>query len=68
MSRAKCTMDITIQNILYVVAAIVLIFGGIHILRGLFKFTWKLIRVGLLVAVIVLIAGVVLKFVNINLP
>jgi len=61
-------MIVNIQNVLYTAAAVVLIFGGIFILRGFLKFTWKLIRTGLILVILVLIAGILIKFININLP
>lgn len=56
-----------IQNILYVVAAVILLFGGVFILRGAFKFVWKIFRAGLVLVILLLIAGILLGFINLNI-
>ena len=61
-------MTANIENILYIVAAIVLLFAGIFILRNVVKIAWKIARVVFIMLAILLIAGYFLGFVNIGLP
>jgi len=61
-------MTANIENILYIVAAIVLLFAGIFILRNVVKIAWKIARVVFIILAILLIAGYFLGFVDIGLP
>ena len=61
-------MTANIENILCIVAAIVLLFAGIFILRNVVKIAWKIARVVFIMLAILLIAGYFLGFVNIGLP
>jgi len=61
-------MTANFENILYIVAAIVLLFAGIFILRNVVKIAWKIARVVFIMLAILLIAGYFLGFVNIGLP
>jgi len=50
-------MTETIQNILYLVAAGLILIAGVFILRGVLKLAWKIVRVGLIILSLLLIAG-----------
>jgi len=55
------------QNILYAVGAVILLFGGVFILRGAFKLVWKIFRTGLVLVILLIIAGILLGFINLNI-
>ena len=57
-----------LKNILYIIAAGVLLFAGIFILRNVLQIAWKVARSILIILAILLIAGYFLGFVNIGLP
>ncbi|MEA3327957.1 MAG: hypothetical protein U9R53_11750 [Chloroflexota bacterium] len=57
-----------LKNILYFIAAGVLLFAGIFILRNVLQIAWKVARLILIILAILLIAGYFLGFVNIGLP
>jgi hypothetical protein len=59
-------MTETIKNILYVAAAGAALLVGVFVLRGVFKLIWKIVRVGLILLVILLIAGYFFGFINLN--
>jgi hypothetical protein len=61
-------MNETLQNILTIAAAVAALLVGVFVLRGVFKLVWKIVRVGLILLVIVLIAGYFLGFINLDLP
>jgi hypothetical protein len=58
-------MTETIQNILYLVAAGLILIAGVFILRGVLKLAWKIVRVGLIILSLLLIAGYFLGFLDI---
>ena len=60
-------MTFSLQNILYLAAAGILLLGGVFILRFLFKIAWRVVRVALILFSLVLLAGVVLGFLEIGL-
>ncbi len=60
-------MTTTIQNILYVVLAGVLVIAGVFLLRFAFKFAWKFVRMALILLSLLLIAGYFLGFLDIGL-
>jgi len=57
-----------LENILYIIAAGVLLFAGIFILRNVIRVAWKIARLVLIILAILLIAGYFLGFVDIGLP
>ena len=61
-------MSASFENILYIIAAVVLLFAGIFILRNVLKIAWKFTRFVLIILAILLIAGYILGFVDIGLP
>ena len=61
-------MNETIQNILTIAAIGAALLLGVFILRGVVKWVWKIVRVGLVLLVIVLIAGYFFGFINLDLP
>jgi predicted aspartyl protease len=60
-------MTETFQNILYLVAAGVLLFAGVFMLRFILKLAWKVIRLAMIVLSLLLIAGYFLGFLDIAL-
>jgi len=61
-------MSASFENILYIIAAVVLLFAGIFILRNVLKIAWKFTRFVLIILAILLIAGYILGFVDIGMP
>lgn len=61
-------MTETIQTILYIAAAGVILLVGVFVLRGVFKLVWKFVRVGLILFALLAIAGYFFGFINISLP
>lgn len=57
-----------LENILYIIAAGVLLFAGIFIMRNVIKVAWKIIRAALIILAILMIAGYFLGFVDVGLP
>jgi len=57
-----------LENILYIVAAVVLLFAGIFIMRNVIKIAWKIVRAALIILAILMIAGYFFGFVDIGLP
>jgi len=60
-------MTLNLENILYLIAAGVLLFAGVFILRFIAKFAWKFIRVALIILSILLISGYLMGFLDIGL-
>lgn len=56
-----------IPGYLYWIAAVVLLFFGVYLLRFILKFAWKIIRVILIVFGVILVAGYVFGFLEIAL-
>jgi hypothetical protein len=56
-----------VPNFLYWIAAGALLFGGVFLLRAILKFTWKFLRVILIVFAVVLLAGYFFGFLEIAL-
>lgn len=56
-----------IPDYLYWIAAVVLLFIGVYLLRFILKFAWKIIRVILIVFGVILVAGYVFGFLEIAL-
>mgnify|MGYP006987898264 CR=1 FL=1 len=59
-------MTATLQNIISVIAAGVVLLLGVFILRFVFKFAWRFLRTALIIFSVLLIAGFLLGVVNIN--
>lgn len=57
-------MNETLQYILTIAAISAALVVGVFILRGIFKLIWKIVRVGLILLVIVLIASYFFGFIN----
>lgn len=57
-----------LENFLYVIAAGVLLFAGIFIMRNVIKVAWKVVRALLIILAILMIAGYFLGLVDIGLP
>ena len=57
-----------LENILYIIAAGVLLFAGIFIMRNVIKVAWKIVRAALIILAILMIVGYFLGFVDIGLP
>lgn len=51
-----------IPGYLYWIAAVVLLFIGVYLLRFILKFAWKIIRVILIVFGVILVAGYAFGF------
>jgi len=60
-------MTFSLQNILYLAAAGILLLGGVFILRFLLRIAWRVVRVALILLSLVLLAGVVFGFLEIGL-
>lgn len=60
-------MTFSLQNILSVAAVGILLLGGVFILRFLLKIAWRFVRVALILLSLVLLAGLVLGFLEIGL-
>jgi len=58
-------MDETVQNILYMIAAGLLLFAGVFILRFVIRFTWKFVRAVLIILSLIIITGYFFGFFNI---
>lgn len=61
-------MNTTIQSILYMIAAGVLLFFGVFILRFVLRFAWKFIRAALILLSLLFIAGYFFGIFDIVLP
>jgi hypothetical protein len=57
-----------LENILYIIAAGMLLFAGIFIMRNVIKVVWKIVRAALIILALLMIAGYFLGFVDIGLP
>ena len=60
-------MTFSLQNILTLAAAGILLLGGVFILRFFLKIAWRVARVALILLSLVLLAGVVFGFLEIGL-
>lgn len=60
-------MNTTVQNILVVITAGVILFAGVFIFRVVLKVAWKIIRTALIVVSTLLIAGYFLGFLDLTL-
>lgn len=60
-------MSVSLQNILYLVAAGAILLAGVFILRFLLKFAWRFVRVALILLSLVLLAGYIFGFLEIGL-
>ena len=60
-------MEFNLENILLIIAAVVVLFAGVHILRFLMRYLWRLLRIVLIAGVLLLILGHVLGWINIPL-
>lgn len=58
-------MTETVQNILYMIAAGLLLFVGVFILRFVIRLTWKFVRAVLIILSLIIITGYVFGFFNI---
>lgn len=56
-----------LQNTIYLVAAGVILFVGVFVLRGVFKVVWKIIRIALVLFAVLMITGFLFGFLNISL-
>ena len=61
-------MDITIQNLLFLVFAGSLLVISFFLLRLILKLAWRLVRVALIAISLFLIAGYFFGFLNVFLP
>jgi hypothetical protein len=59
-------MTESLHNIIYLVAAGVILFIGIFALRGVLKVIWKIVRIVLILFAILMIAGFLFGFLNIS--
>ena len=57
-----------LENILYIIAAGMLLFAGVFIMRNVIKVVWKIVRAALIILALLMIAGYFLGFVDIGLP
>ncbi len=60
-------MTESLHNIIYLIAAGVILFVGVFVLRGVFKVVWKIIRIGLILFAALMIAGFLFGFLNISI-
>jgi hypothetical protein len=60
-------MTLTLQNIATLIAAGFLLLAGVFVLRFLFKIAWRVARVALILLSLVLLAGILLGFLEIGL-
>lgn len=60
-------MIFSLQNILTLITAGILLLVGVFILRFLFKIAWRFLRVALILLSLVLLAGVLFGFLEISL-
>ena len=60
-------MEFNLENILLIIAAVVVLFAGVYILRFLMRYLWRLLRIVLIAGVLLLILGHVLGWINIPL-
>ena len=60
-------MNTTFQNIITLVGAGLLLLVGVFVLRFLFKIAWRVIRVGLILLSLVLLAGYLFGIIEIGL-
>lgn len=58
-------MNETVQNILYIIGAGLLLFAGVFILRFVIRFTWKFVRAVLIILSLIIITGYYFGFFNI---
>jgi hypothetical protein len=56
----------TLDNILWLAAAGLILFFGIFALRGVIKLAWKVLRVGLILFAIAIIIGAFLGYLDIS--
>ena len=60
-------MTFSLQNILTMAAAGILLLGGVFIRRFLLKIAWRFVRVALILLSLVLLAGLVFGFLEFGL-
>ena len=60
-------MTQTLQNIITLIGAGLLLLVGVFVLRFLFKIAWRMVRVALILLSLVLLAGYLLGFLEIGL-
>ena len=60
-------MPETIDNVIYIVSAGLLLLAGVFILRFVLKFAWKIVRAGLIIVSLLFIAGYFFGFFEIAL-
>lgn len=61
-------MSSSVETVLTIVLAGVLLIAGVFILNFVVKFAWKVLRFALIALVLLLITGVVLGVIDIPLP
>ena len=60
-------MNFTFENILLIIAAVVVLFAGVHILRFLMRYLWRILRILIIAGVLLLIVGHFLGWINLPL-
>lgn len=60
-------MEFNLENILKIIAAVVVLFAGIYILRFLMRYLWRILRILIIAGVLLLILGHVLGWINLPL-
>jgi len=60
-------MKFTFENILLIIAAVVVLFAGVHILRFLMRYLWRILRILIIAGVLLLIVGHFLGWINLPL-
>lgn len=60
-------MTFNFENIVLIVVAVIVLFGGIYVLRFFLRYVWKVIRIVLAAGLILLILGHFLGFINLPL-
>lgn len=60
-------MTLSLQNVLSLAAAGILLLGGVFILRFILKIAWRLVRVALILLSLVLLAGYLFGVLEIGL-
>jgi len=60
-------MKFTFENILLIIAAVVVLFAGVHILRFLMRYLWRILRILIIAGFLLLIVGHFLGWINLPL-
>ena len=59
-------MTESLHNIIYLVAAGVILFIGVFVLRGVLKVVWKIVRIALILFAVLMVLGVAFGYLNIS--